>query len=49
MPHWQLSGIAGVRSMISTSGLRSSSRKAMNMRGMIGKWKAMWNSSPAPK
>jgi hypothetical protein len=39
----------GVRSMMSMSGLRSSSRSAMNMRGMIGKWNDMWNSSPSPK
>ena len=35
------SGIDGVRSMISTSGFRSSSRSAMNIRGMTGKWNDM--------
>ncbi len=41
--------MAGVRSTISTIGLRSSSRSAMNMRGISGKWNAMWNSSPWAK
>ncbi len=30
-------------------GLRSSSCTAMKIRGISGKWKAMWNSSPLPK
>ena len=24
-------------------------RSAMNRRGMMGKWNAMWHSSPSPK
>ena len=46
MPHWQLSGIAGVCSMISEIGKRDSRRTAMKMRGITGKWKHMWHSSP---
>ena len=30
-------------------GVASSRRSAMNMRGMTGKWNAMWHSSPSPK
>ena len=30
-------------------GWRSSCRSAMNMRGISGKWNAMWHSSPSPK
>ena len=30
-------------------GKRSSIRSAMNRRGISGKWKAMWHSSPSPK
>ena len=30
-------------------GKRSSMWIAMNIRGMIGKWKFMWHSSPSPK
>ena len=30
-------------------GWRSSWRRAMNIRGMSGKWNAMWHSSPSPK
>ena len=30
-------------------GKRSSMWIAMNSRGMSGKWKAMWHSSPSPK
>ena len=29
-------------------GKRSSWRAAMNMRGMSGKWKAIWHVSPSP-
>ena len=29
-------------------GIASSRRSAMNMRGITGKWKAMWHSSPSP-
>ena len=46
MPHWQPSGIAGVCSRISEIGKRDSRRTAMKMRGMTGKWKAMWHSVP---
>ena len=35
--------------MMSTIGVRSSLRSAMYMRGMSGKWNAMWHSSPSPK
>jgi hypothetical protein len=41
--------MGGVCCMMSTIGKRSSMRTAMNSRGMIGKWKFMWHSSPAPK
>jgi hypothetical protein len=41
--------MAGVWVRMSTIGNRSSIRSAMNIRGMTGKWKAMWHSSPAPK
>ena len=30
-------------------GVASSRRSAMNMRGITGKWNAMWHSSPSPK
>ena len=30
-------------------GNRSSMRRPMNRRGISGKWKAMWHSSPSPK
>jgi hypothetical protein len=30
-------------------GKRSSMRMAMNRRGISGKWKAIWHSSPWPK
>ena len=49
MPHWQPSGISGVRSRISVIGVRSSRRSDMNMRGISGKWKHMWHWSPSPK
>ena len=49
MPHWAPSGISGVWARISVMGWRCSLRTAMNMRGMSGKWKHMWHSSPAPK
>jgi len=35
--------------MISTIGLRSSRRIAMKMRGISGKWNAVWHSSSSPK
>ena len=35
--HWQLSGIGGVRLMMSTTGSTSSRRSAMKIRGMSGK------------
>ena len=38
-----------MRSRISYIGVASSRRTAMNMRGMTGKWNAMWHSSPSPK
>ena len=41
--------MSGVRSRISKIGVASSRRSDMNMRGMTGKWKAMWHSSPSPK
>jgi hypothetical protein len=44
-----VSGMAGVWSMISMIGKRSSMRSAMNRRGMRGKWNAMLHSSPSPK
>jgi hypothetical protein len=34
---------------MSMIGKRSSIRTAMNIRGMTGKWNAMWHSSPSPK
>ncbi|GAA3414784.1 hypothetical protein GCM10018952_36690 [Streptosporangium vulgare] len=46
MPHWPLSGSFGVRDMISEIGSRLPCRTPMKMRGMSGKWKAMWHSSP---
>ncbi|MCY1530191.1 hypothetical protein D9M68_653690 [compost metagenome] len=49
MAHWQPSGMSGVWAMISTMGCRSSCAMAMYMRGMSGKWYAMWHSSPSPK
>ena len=48
-PHWQLSGMAGVRARISYIGVASSRRTLMKRRGMTGKWKHMWHSSPSPK
>ena len=47
--HWQLSGISGVCRMMSVIGFRSSWAIAMYMRGISGKWNAMWHSSPSPK
>ena len=47
MPHWQFAGIAGVCAMISEIGKRCSRRTAMKMRGMTGKWNAIWHSSPS--
>jgi hypothetical protein len=35
--------------MISTIGCRIPWRTAMKIRGISGKWNAMWNSSPSPK
>ena len=35
--------------MISMIGCRSSCAIAMYMRGISGKWYAMWHSSPSPK
>jgi hypothetical protein len=49
MHHWQSSGMGGVRWMISTMGVRMPWRTAMKIRGISGKWNAMWNSSPSPK
>ena len=39
----------GVCSRMSTIGVRCSSRSDMNSRGITGKWKFMWHSSPSPK
>ncbi|CFM14004.1 Uncharacterised protein [Bordetella pertussis] len=39
----------GVWRMMSVTGRRSSCAMAMYMRGIRGKWNAMWHSSPAPK
>ena len=47
--HWQGSGISGVWRMMSVIGCRSSWASAMYMRGISGKWKPMWHSSPSPK
>jgi hypothetical protein len=47
--HWQLSGMSGVWLRISVIAWRSSCRTAMNIRGISGKWNAMWHSSPSPK
>ena len=41
--------MCGVWRRMSSIGVASSRRSAMNMRGMTGKWKAMWHSSPSPK
>ena len=49
MPHCAFSGIGGVCSKISTIGYRTCRRAAINMRGIKGKWKAMWHSSPDPE
>ena len=38
--------MAGVCAMISEIGYRDSRRTAMKMRGITGKWNAMWHSSP---
>ncbi|MNN68381.1 hypothetical protein D3C81_1840870 [compost metagenome] len=46
--HWQLAGISGVWRRMSVIGKRSSMARAMYMRGINGKWKAMWHSSPSP-
>jgi hypothetical protein len=46
IPHWHPSGISGVWARISVIGNRCSRRTAMNMRGISGKWKFMWHSSP---
>ena len=35
--------------MMSVMGKRSSRASAMYMRGISGKWNAMWHSSPLPK
>ena len=47
--HWQPAGIGGVCAMMSTIGVRSPFATAMYIRGMTGKWNAMWHSSPSPK
>ena len=47
--HWQAGGNSGVCSRMSTIGDWSSRSTAMNNRGMSGKWKFMWHSSPSPK
>ncbi len=47
--HWQASGIGGVCWNMSVIGRRSPLKTAMYIRGISGKWKAMWNSSPSPK
>ncbi len=39
--------MAGVCAMISEIGNRCSRRTAMNSRGITGKWKAIWHSSPS--
>ena len=41
--------MSGVWLRISVMAWRSSCRSAMNMRGISGKWNAMWHSSPSPK
>ena len=41
-----VAGMSGVCSRMSMIGKRSSIRSAMNRRGISGKWKAMWHSSP---
>ena len=46
MPHWQPDGIGGVWARISEIGNRFSRRTAMKMRGISGKWNAIWHSSP---
>ena len=42
--HWLLASSAGVCASTSTMGKRSSVCSAMYRRGMIGKWKAMWQA-----
>ncbi len=49
MAHWQVGGTSGVCRMMSVIGKRSSRAIAMYMRGISGKWKAMWHSSLSPK
>ena len=49
MAHWQPSGMSGVWLRISVIGYRCSRRTAMNSRGISGKWKQRWHSSPSPK
>ena len=46
MPHCADDGMSGVESRISEMGNRDSRRTAMKMRGISGKWNAMWHSSP---
>ena len=48
-PTGSSSGISGVWRMMSVIGWRSSCASAMYMRGISGKWNAMWHSSPSPK
>ena len=47
--HCPPGGGSGVCSMMSTIGVRCSRRSDMNSRGITGKWKFMWHSSPSPK
>ncbi len=46
MPHCVPVGISGVCARISEIGNRDSRRTAMKIRGINGKWNAMWHSSP---
>ena len=41
--------MAGVCAQMSVSGKRSSIRTAMNIRGISGKWNAMWHSLPSAR
>ena len=45
----QVSSIGGVCAQMSVIGKRSSIRTAMNIRGISGKWNAMWHSLPSAR
>ena len=47
--HWHAAGMSGVCRKMSVMGKRSSWASAMYMRGISGKWNAIWHSSPSPK